>query len=470
MAYGGDFGDDPNDYNFVLDGLCFSNHTPTPGLLEYKKAIEPVQTLGLEDGNKVRIINRYDFVELDHLQCEWWIVADGSEVSGGSVDIPRGRFAVALKPSSFLTFSTGIKPHKESLLEIKGLPKRHDPDAHLNLKFTLAQDTNWAIAGHIVATGQIQLAPARSLLSLRQIACLPPTSRAVVTHANPSLLSITSPGGSRWEFDTTTGALQSWYRSQSTINVLSQPSQICLYRPRTDNDRGCGFGWDWINRRLHQAKQHLLGFSYTHKDDDSIEVIVEKRIAPPVLNWALLVTTKYVFAKDSVYIRARAKPTGHLLPRAWGRFGLTLAVHGCERVQWFGRGPGESYIDKKMSQAVGTWEADVDALWTEYEFPQDSGNRTDVRWVAFRSSGGERLLRARFGDFEGASFQASRYADRDVDEATHPYELHKKRREDAVVHLDWYHHGLGTGSCGPETLPEYTLDAKKEMEVEVLLD
>lgn len=94
MAYGGDFGDDPNDYNFVLDGLCFSNHTPTPGLLEYKKAIEPVQTLGLEDGNKVRIINRYDFVGLDHLQCEWWIIADGSKVSGGSVDIPRGKFAV----------------------------------------------------------------------------------------------------------------------------------------------------------------------------------------------------------------------------------------------------------------------------------------------------------------------------------------------------------------------------------------
>lgn len=470
MAYGGDFGDDPNDYNFVLDGLCFSNHTPTPGLLEYKKAIEPVQTLGLEDGNKVRIINRYDFAGLDHLQCEWWIVADGSEVSGGWVDIPRGKFAAALKPSSVLTFSTGIKPHTESLLEIKGLPKRHDPDAHLNLKFTLAEDTNWANAGHIVATGQIQLTPARSLLSLRQIACPPQTSRAVVNHANPSLLSITSAAGSRWEFDTTTGALQSWYRSQCPTNVLSQPSQICLYRPRTDNDRGCGFGWDWINRRLHQAKQHLLGFSYTHKDDDSIEVAVETRIAPPVLNWALLVTTKYVFAKESVYIRARARPTGHLLPRAWGRFGLTLALHGCERVQWLGRGPGESYIDKKMSQGVGTWEADVDALWTEYEFPQDSGNRTDVRWVEFRSSEGERLLRARFGDFEGASFQASRYADRDVDEAKHPYELHKKRREDAVVHLDWYHHGLGTGSCGPETLPEYTLDAKMEMEVEVLLD
>jgi len=93
MAYGGDFGDDPNDYNFVMDGLCFSNHTPTPGLVEYKKAIEPVQTLGLEDGNKVRIINRYDFIGLGHLKCRWWVVFDGGENPGGSVDIPESRYS-----------------------------------------------------------------------------------------------------------------------------------------------------------------------------------------------------------------------------------------------------------------------------------------------------------------------------------------------------------------------------------------
>jgi len=90
-GYGGDFGDDPNDYNFVLDGLCFSNHTPTPGLLEYKKAIEPVQTIGIEHGNKVRIINRYDFLSLDHLTCRWRLVADGTESSWGEVKLPKGK-------------------------------------------------------------------------------------------------------------------------------------------------------------------------------------------------------------------------------------------------------------------------------------------------------------------------------------------------------------------------------------------
>lgn len=93
MGYGGDFGDDPNDYNFVMDGLCLSDHSPGPGLEEYKKAIEPVQTLGVEEGDKVRIVNRYDFVTLDHLYCYWRLVTDSSGESRELewVAIPKGQ-------------------------------------------------------------------------------------------------------------------------------------------------------------------------------------------------------------------------------------------------------------------------------------------------------------------------------------------------------------------------------------------
>ncbi len=92
MAYGGDFGDSPNDENFVLDGLCFSTHKPGPGLLEYKKAIEPVQTASeLFENNKIKITNRYDFVGLEHLRCHWWIVHDGGEISGREVELPQGK-------------------------------------------------------------------------------------------------------------------------------------------------------------------------------------------------------------------------------------------------------------------------------------------------------------------------------------------------------------------------------------------
>jgi beta-galactosidase len=234
-----------------------------------------------------------------------------------------------------------------------------------------------------------------------------------------------------------------------------------------------------------------------------------------VLNWALEIHATYHFRSNgSLLVSARARPTGELLPRAWGRLGLVVGIRGLERARWFGRGPGECYRDRKESQAVGRWEVEGGGLEVGYEFPQENGNRADVRWVEFlgglggENKGGEggggmgemegvegmgemegvegmgmqgaeeaskgekpeRLLRARFGDFEGASFSALPYTARDLDEAKHPYELRERRREDTVVHLDWMHHGLGTGSCGPETLPKYTLDAGKEYEVEVVLD
>lgn len=294
-----------------------------------------------------------------------------------------------------------------------------------------------------------------------------------------NVLTIHGASGFTWGFDLVLGTLVSWSRpDRPHVNILSEPLAFDLYRALTDNDQGCVFGPDWRARRLHQAKGHATKVTWEVVKGGVVEIVSNVRIAPPVLNWSLDTTTTFRFDGKAVHIRVAAKPNGLLLPRTFARFGLFLALADCEHVRWFGRGPGESYCDKKMSQAFGTWEAPVDGLFTDYEFPQDSGNRTDVRWVEFlregmgsESSGGrERLARASFGGLDGASFQASHYSTRDLDECTHPFELHKHKREDTVVHLDWFHHGLGTGSCGPETLPQYQLRADQEFNVELLLE
>jgi beta-galactosidase len=86
-----------------------------------------------------------------------------------------------------------------------------------------------------------------------------------------------------------------------------------------------------------------------------------------------------------------------------------------------------------------------------------------MRWVRFgnagsRGEGGQGGgLTARFGDQEGCSFSTSHYRCADIDAARHPFELERMKREEVIVRLDWRHHGLGTGSCGPKTLEEYTL-------------
>ncbi|WYZ41220.1 hypothetical protein EsH8_V_000115 [Colletotrichum jinshuiense] len=472
MAYGGDFGDVPNDYNFVFDGLCFANHTPTPGLIEYGKAIEPVQTLDIKD-NEVTIINRYDFITLDHLTATWHVVADGMVIGGEQeVEIPKG-----------------IKPHTKATLKIKGLPKNLVAEAYLHIDFALAGSTNWAKAGHRVAFGQLPLSRAPSMASILSTLSNPFADPVpTVQQTSPSALTITSATGrSTWGLDLGLGALSSWRRaSRPHLELLTEPFYMDFYRALTDNDRGGRFGQNWQDRRLHQTRHHVKRVEWA-KEKRGLVVNVHSRIGPPVLAWAVDTWTTFTFHGDAVYVKVKGRPSGPLLPDTFARIGLTLGLRGVDKVAWWGRGPGESYADKKLSQAFGNWEETVDDLFVDYEFPQDGGNRTDVRWVEFRGrlpddddeesaavgrgeqKSDERILRARFGDLDGASFSAMHYTTKDLDECTHPYELHKRKRDDTIIRLDWAHHGLGTGSCGPATLPQYELRAG-EFEFELVLD
>lgn len=241
-----------------------------------------------------------------------------------------------------------------------------------------------------------------------------------------------------------------------------------FYRALTDNDRG-GHGKNWVERRLHQTSHHVRQIKW-EEIEDGLKVEVTGRIAPPVLAWGVDTVSTFHFRGDSVSLKIHGKPHGLLLPETFARIGITTAIKGIEAIKWWGRGPGETYNDKKYSQPIGNHTASVDELWVDYEFPQDGGNRTDVRWVEFAGKDGERIMRARFGDLDGASFSAMHYTTKDIDECTHPYQLHKRKREDTVVRLDWKHHGQGGGSCGPPTLPQYQLQVGKEFEFEILLD
>ncbi|KAK6840279.1 Beta-galactosidase [Apiospora arundinis] len=455
MAYGGDFGDEPNDYNFVMDGLCFADHTPTPGLIEYSKAIEPVQVLG-NNGMEIEIVNRYDFLSLDHLRCDWEIISDRSQIIGREVYIPKN-----------------IKPHTKAKLVIGGFPQTaFASETWLRLQFSRREATKWAYRGQVVAFGELLLSPRGPLAVLKSLSKTPgPRVQAL-----DDMIQATLANGTTFGISTETGSLCSLTRAGSPhLNQITEPMVLDFYRALTDNDRGGPFGKEWIERRVHQAKHHFRRIT-TEEEDGVCKIIVEGRVAPPVLAWGVDTVTTYTVTRDWCSVRVQAaNPSGQpLLPSTWARFGLSFAMRGVRIIEWFGRGPGESYADKKRSQHMNTWGFATDALFTDYEFPQESGNRTDVRWVEFREGwGGEeagRLLRARFGEHDGASFAASHYSTRDVDECTHPYELRRRKREDTVIRLDWFHHGLGTGSCGPATLPQYQLRTDREFDVELLLD
>lgn len=299
-----------------------------------------------------------------------------------------------------------------------------------------------------------------------EAAAKPKLSRPDETH-----LSITSASGSStWGIDITSGALVSWRRANNPdAELLTQPVTMDFYRALTDNDRS-GHGRQWVDQLLHMTSVHTRQVKW-QEVEDGVKIEVTSRIAPPALAWGIDVVFTYTFRGDSLALHIHGKPSGLRLPETFARIGLTLGVDGIDAARWWGRGPGPSYRDTKQSQAFGNWESKIDHLWVDYEFPQDGGNRTDVRWVEFvdNTAANNRILRASFGDLEGASFSAMRYATKDVDQCTHPYELHARKRKDTVVRLDWMHHGMGTASCGPWTLPKYQLRTDQEFDVVYVL-
>ena len=481
-AYGGDYGDVPNDYNFIMDGVLFSDHTPTPGLIEYCKAIEPVQVSDLI-GRSFRITNRYDIVTLDHLACEGTLIGDGFKKAIGKIDIPKG-----LEPH---TSAEQILPDSVDLTTFQG-------EGYLQLDFRLRDATTWAEAGHVVSSSQLQMKSSAPLPTPSS------SSPPILNQPTPSTLEI-STEGAKSVLSLSSGKLTSFIKAGTEFIHEKTGPELTLYRALTDNDRPQD-GREWKEKLVHLAKTHVYGVTWSGSSSSSIVVEVSAKVAPAVFNWCLNTTTTYEFTGDGrVKIHCKGAPEGLNLPATLPRIGFEFAMPAAfNTVSWFGRGPGESYKDKKLSQNFGNWESKVDDLWVDYEFPQEGGNRTDVRWVKIGSSevangvvetvrqkienlpvvgnlvtdrkvdaqsgtSGGPALTARFGTQQGFSFNVSHYTTKDIDESKHPYELHKKRKEYTIVRLDADHHGLGTGSCGPKTMEKYRLKTVP-FEFEILLE
>jgi beta-galactosidase/evolved beta-galactosidase subunit alpha len=139
------------------------------------------------------------------------------------------------------------------------------------------------------------------------------------------------------------------------------------------------------------------------------------------------------------------------------RIGLQLAIpQDLDQVSWFGCGPSESYPDSKQAARVGLFRHTVDELYTAYVYPQENGNRSDTRWVAFADLRGHGLLAA---GMPLINFSAHRFTTEDLDNAKHTYDL--PRRDEITVNLDYVQNGLGSASCGPGVLPQYRLKPEK---------
>lgn len=426
FAYGGDFGEVPHDGNFVIDGLVFPDRTPSPGLIEYKKVIEPVR-VDLVDAaaGTLRIRNLYDFIDLSHLRCEWRILAGGETLTDGLLEMPE----IPARSDAELAVPIPTGLNSDSRWEVL-----------LETKLSLAKSTLWAEAGHVVAWSQCVLRPAT-------LPVTPWVSRASIDTVDTELALNLACGDVGYTFDKVRGQL-------AQIQVHGQPlltygPRVDLWRAPIDNDHERA---KWRELGLDRLQHRLDSFDF-ETDRHQAVVLVETRIAAPIHQRGFKCSYRHVVGDDGrLSLSIALQPEGDWgasIPRVGVRLSLNAALN---RVQWYGLGPGESYADSCQAVRLGLWNATVDELEARYIFPQENGSRSGTKWVSFLDAAGAGL---KVTGSEALSFGAHRYTPEELDIARHKHEL--PRRDEIVVSLDHRQHGLGTASCGPGPLPQYIL-------------
>ncbi len=445
--YGGDFGDEPSDLDFVCNGLVFPDRTAKPALAEAAWLFRPVAARADHPATgRVRIRNRRHFRGLSDIRLQWRIEAEGEVLLSGSSGLPD------LGPGLEAEIDLGI-PWTDGTREAAGRV-----ESFLILDFVLDRPTSWAPEGYRLGWEQLQISapPRRHAASSDASVAMGGDSGGWIARVRPA-------GGVSWEaFVSPSGFLERLIVDGKP--VLASPLVPNLWRAPTENDglklfqdkRGIpDFSFYYENKAMYEwldAGLDELSFSDPEvRNDDgnrTLRTVHEVTTRTGRRAGRFLQELRFLDAGICAEFLLDLDPGLPELPKA----GLLCSLQpGFERVRWYGRGPQECYSDRKAGAAVGLWESPVDDLAVPYVLPQENGNRTDTRWLEIASSSaGLRLEGSSLFDFTASHHEAAQ-----LWKAAHTKDL--VRREATFLCLDAAQRGLGTATCGPDTLERYRI-------------
>ena len=291
----------------------------------------------------------------------------------------------------------------------------------------------WAPIGHEVATGQIAIVPRATPEPLPARARVAPVRN----------------GGQVRLGDATFDAMSGRLIEFGGISV--EGPRLDVWRAQIDNDRG--FAGDPVEPTWRRIGLDRMQHRVDEVRIDGHELVVATRVAPAASTLALLTDYRWSASASGVRLIVSVTPSGEwtgVLPR----LGLRMSMPSdFGRVDWFGLGPGEAYADTRRAALVGRYSASVEEMQTPYVFPQENGNRADVRWATLTNSAGVGLRITGFPVFD---LTVRRWTTEDLDKARHTSELMPRDR--IWVNLDVAQNGIGSASCGPGVLPQYRLE------------
>ncbi|TLS46677.1 DUF4981 domain-containing protein [Streptomyces montanus] len=415
-AYGGDFGDSPHDGAFCADGLVLPDRTPKPGMYEHRELAAPVR-LELLDSGEVLVRNRQHFRDLGWLTGEWRLEPAGPAAPGDAIDASGVHGSAVTAPAELPRIGPGDSravPVPPGLLAL--LPEAGE--VWLTLRVSTAADETWAPRGTELCAPQVRLRG--------ETRGLPTRAGAATPTGTPDRIEVDDQGF-------------------LVHPLLTAPPTLSLWRAPTDNDRLAGVADRWEEQGLPSPERTLTDIK---RDGERLVVRAEYTTVAGVVLHEQAFTA---LAGGVLLLEETAEVPDALDDLA--RVGTVFSVtSGLDRVEWFGHGPGETYPDRYAGGPVGRYRCLVRDLFTPYVRPQESGGRHGVRWFTLAAREGSGPALAVHLDVP-RQVGLTHFTASDLAAAHHHDEL--TARPHLTVHLDAAHRGLGTASCGPDTLPPY---------------
>ncbi len=439
FAYGGDFGppDVPSDGNFLCNGLVDPERNPHPHAWEVKKVYQGIATRAVDLGaGRIEVVNRHDFVDLSGFRLEWQVMEDDREIGRGQV----------------AGLQAGPRARQEITLPLPAVTPRPGAEYFLNLRVLTKRDAPLIPAGFEAARDQFKLpweaSEQPAAAARRPVPGIPPlrlqqtASEAVIRGHR---FQITVSRGN--------GQITSWrYRGVELLRSGPEPG---FWRAPTDNDFGNGMParcavWRQAgcDRRTERVEIRQLN---AHRVEIGIDAVLGGTDARHATRLAVL-------AGGEVLVEARFTPGAQALPEM-PRFGMQLAMPAeFDAMAWFGRGPWETYVDRRSAAFVGLYSGPVAEQHHPYIRPQESGNKCDVRWVALRNPAGWGLQA--IGDLwlevQASRFDVADYENGPVKENRHTVDL--TERPWVTLRIDDRQTGVGgDNSWGARAHDEYTV-------------
>ena len=431
-AYGGDFGDTPNDRQFCLNGVFFPDRTPHPSLYEVQKAQQFFQFKLLSTSPlKIEVSSEYLFRHSDNEQLRWQIMQQGERKASGEQAL-----SVGPEGTIMLTLSEQLPPLTAGI------------EAWLDVSVHVLNDTPWAEAGFAVAKEQWPLPVA--------------LAAPVCEHRAAEITPLLEDKGDKWQIsageqcwwlDKQSGLLTDW--QQAGHALLLSPLQEQFVRAPIDNDIGASEA-DHVDPNAYIARWQTAGLNQlqdrcfsvqTYQSSDGVVIQVERGHFHAE---RLLIRSHWQYhftARGELQLNVTTQVAEGLPSLA--RIGMVLHLdEQSDQVNWFGRGPHENYPDRQASAHIGDWQLPLAELHTPYIFPCENGLRCDTRELQL---GGLQVS----GQFH---FRVSPFSTRQLADTRYQYQL--QAEEGLFLHLDGFHMGIGgDDSWSPSVHTDYQLGA-----------